>query len=159
MSRNSLQLCQRLGTWLSLSLTAEHKLLLHCTAHDAPVALCDNQHSINTRLSFWRLLWYAPQLRVLYTAPVVSILCLYCSVLSCIAAALGRYISACTSVTCSLLGCRVVVVRLMSAAGTGFYYALRKPRNREKMVLRKYDPVGMLFGFCSPQSTSVLGLY
>lgn len=75
------------------------------------------------------------------------------------AAALGRYISACMTVMYSLLDYRVVVVRLMSAAGTGFYYALRKPRNREKMVLRKYDPVGVLLGLCSPQSTHVLGLY
>lgn len=63
---------------------------------------------------------------------------------------------ACMTVRYSLLVCRVVVVRLMSAAGTGFYYALRKPRNREKMVLRKYDPVGMLLRLCSPQSTHVL---
>ena len=36
---------------------------------------------------------------------------------------------------------RVIVVRLMSATGTGFNYAICKPRNRERMVLRKYDPV------------------
>ena len=37
---------------------------------------------------------------------------------------------------------RVIVARLMSAAGTGFYYTLKKPRIRERMTLRKYDPVG-----------------
>lgn len=37
---------------------------------------------------------------------------------------------------------RVVVVRLMSAAGTGFYYTVKKARGKEKMVLRKYDPIG-----------------
>lgn len=36
---------------------------------------------------------------------------------------------------------RMIVVRLMSAAGTGFFYTVRKPRLKEKMVLRKYDPV------------------
>lgn len=36
---------------------------------------------------------------------------------------------------------RVIVVRLMSAAGTGFFYTVRKQRLKERMVLRKYDPV------------------
>lgn len=40
--------------------------------------------------------------------------------------------------------CRVIVTRLVSAAGTGFYYTIKKPRLRERMTLRKYDPVGML---------------
>lgn len=38
--------------------------------------------------------------------------------------------------------CRVIVARLMSAAGTGYFYTLRKPRLRERMTLRKYDPIG-----------------
>jgi ribosomal protein L33 len=33
-------------------------------------------------------------------------------------------------------------VRLLSAAGTGFFYTATRPRLAEKMVLRKYDPVG-----------------
>lgn len=35
----------------------------------------------------------------------------------------------------------MIVVRLVSAAGTGFFYTVRKPRLKEKMTLRKYDPV------------------
>lgn len=30
----------------------------------------------------------------------------------------------------------------MSAAGTGFFYTMRRPRIRDKMILRKYDPIG-----------------
>ena len=36
---------------------------------------------------------------------------------------------------------RVIVTRLVSAAGTGFYYTVRKQRLKERMILRKYDPV------------------
>ncbi len=37
----------------------------------------------------------------------------------------------------------VVKIKLVSTAGTGYYYVTKKnPRNiTEKMVLRKYDPV------------------
>jgi len=35
----------------------------------------------------------------------------------------------------------VIVTRLVSAAGTGFYYTVRKQRLKERMILRKYDPV------------------
>ena len=42
--------------------------------------------------------------------------------------------------------CRVIVTRLMSAAGTGYYYTIKKPRIRERMTLRKYDPVGECVG-------------
>jgi len=38
--------------------------------------------------------------------------------------------------------CRVIVVRLMSAAGTGFYYTMKRQRVKERMMLRKYDPIG-----------------
>lgn len=38
---------------------------------------------------------------------------------------------------------RVIVTRLVSAAGTGYFYTIKKPRIRERMTLRKYDPVGM----------------
>ena len=36
-----------------------------------------------------------------------------------------------------------VKIKLVSTAGTGFYYVTRKnPRNQtEKLVMRKYDPV------------------
>lgn len=36
-----------------------------------------------------------------------------------------------------------ILIRLMSSAGTGYYYVARKnPRTKpEKMALRKYDPV------------------
>ena len=34
------------------------------------------------------------------------------------------------------------MARLMSAAGTGYFYTIKKPRLRERMTLRKYDPVG-----------------
>ncbi|CAI8004791.1 39S ribosomal protein L33, mitochondrial [Geodia barretti] len=36
---------------------------------------------------------------------------------------------------------RMIVARLVSAAGTGFFYTVRKPRLKERMTLRKYDPV------------------
>jgi large subunit ribosomal protein L33 len=36
---------------------------------------------------------------------------------------------------------RVIVARLMSAAGTGYYYTIKKPRLKPKMSLVKYDPV------------------
>ena len=39
---------------------------------------------------------------------------------------------------------KVIVVRLMSAAGTGFYYTMKRQRVKEKMMLRKYDPIGKL---------------
>jgi len=37
----------------------------------------------------------------------------------------------------------VIKIKLVSSAGTGFYYVTKKnPRNlTEKMVLKKYDPV------------------
>ena len=41
-----------------------------------------------------------------------------------------------------VFGCRVIVTRLVSAAGTGYFYTIRKPRIRDKMTLMKYDPVG-----------------
>ena len=43
---------------------------------------------------------------------------------------------------CVSHACRTVVIRLMSAAGTGYYYAVRRPKNHEKMMLMKYDPKG-----------------
>jgi large subunit ribosomal protein L33 len=34
------------------------------------------------------------------------------------------------------------IIKLMSMAGTGFFYTTRKnPRNPIKLLLRKYDPV------------------
>ena len=38
--------------------------------------------------------------------------------------------------------CRVIVTWLVSAAGTGYFYTIKKPRIKPKMTLRKYDPVG-----------------
>lgn len=37
-------------------------------------------------------------------------------------------------------------MKLVSAAGTGYFYAARKTKlfGKEKMILRKYDPRGML---------------
>ena len=43
---------------------------------------------------------------------------------------------------CVCVCCRVIVTRLVSAAGTGYFYTIRKPRIRDKMTLMKYDPVG-----------------
>lgn len=39
---------------------------------------------------------------------------------------------------------RVIVTRLVSAAGTGYFYTIKKPRIKDRMTLMKYDPVGML---------------
>ena len=36
---------------------------------------------------------------------------------------------------------RTIFVRLLSQAGTGFFYTVKRPRVAEKIVLRKYDPV------------------
>eukprot|EP00053_Salpingoeca_punica_P009220 m.82585 g.82585 ORF g.82585 m.82585 type:complete len:56 (+) comp14925_c1_seq1:36-203(+) len=36
---------------------------------------------------------------------------------------------------------KTILVRLLSTAGTGFFYTISRPRLREKMALRKYDPV------------------
>ena len=36
----------------------------------------------------------------------------------------------------------IVVAKLFSSAGTGFMYALRRPRAAPKLELRKYDPIG-----------------
>ena len=39
-------------------------------------------------------------------------------------------------------------MRLKSAAGTGYYYTIRRPKSKmglDKMTLRKYDPVGKLY--------------
>ena len=39
-----------------------------------------------------------------------------------------------------------IIVRLMSMAGTGFFYTATRPRAADKMTFRKYDPVGV----CAP---------
>jgi large subunit ribosomal protein L33 len=39
---------------------------------------------------------------------------------------------------------RTMWMRLKSAAGTGYYYTIRRPKSKmglDKMTLRKYDPV------------------
>lgn len=36
---------------------------------------------------------------------------------------------------------KTVIVRLMSQAGTGYFYTVVRPRTKPKMILRKYDPV------------------
>lgn len=36
---------------------------------------------------------------------------------------------------------KTVIVRLLSQAGTGFFYTVKRPRLKPKMTLRKYDPV------------------
>lgn len=37
---------------------------------------------------------------------------------------------------------RVVIVRLLSQAMTGFYYSFSRPRTSKPMSLLKYDPIG-----------------
>lgn len=34
----------------------------------------------------------------------------------------------------------VELIRLVSSAGTGYFYTTRKKRSREKLELKKYDP-------------------
>ena len=41
--------------------------------------------------------------------------------------------------------CRVIITRLVSAAGTGYFYTIKKARMKDKMTLRKYDPIGKHF--------------
>ena len=36
------------------------------------------------------------------------------------------------------------MTRLLSAAGTGYFYTIKKPRIKDRMTLRKYDPVGKM---------------
>ncbi|KAG2187097.1 hypothetical protein INT44_004767, partial [Umbelopsis vinacea] len=35
---------------------------------------------------------------------------------------------------------RVLIVRLMSSAGTGFFYTKQRPRTSPKLSMMKYDP-------------------
>ena len=44
---------------------------------------------------------------------------------------------------------RTVAVRLISAAGTGFFYTFMRPRGKDKLVLRKYDPKGKRMRYTS----------
>ena len=38
-----------------------------------------------------------------------------------------------------------MLVRLVSAAGTGYFYTMRRNRARpEKLILMKHDPIGMI---------------
>ena len=39
---------------------------------------------------------------------------------------------------------RTIMSRLYSAAGTGYFYVIKKPRSRPQMMLRKYDPRGQV---------------
>ncbi|PWN42811.1 hypothetical protein IE81DRAFT_323164 [Ceraceosorus guamensis] len=40
---------------------------------------------------------------------------------------------------------RVLITRLMSTAGTGYYYTTKRLRVADKLAKMKYDPVGELF--------------
>jgi ribosomal protein L33 len=41
-------------------------------------------------------------------------------------------------------GCRTLLVKLLSTAGTGFFYTTKRPRVAlYKLAFRKFDPVGM----------------
>uniref|UniRef100_A0A452GQR3 Large ribosomal subunit protein bL33m n=1 Tax=Gopherus agassizii TaxID=38772 RepID=A0A452GQR3_9SAUR len=37
---------------------------------------------------------------------------------------------------------RYILVRMVSAAGTGYCYNIKRARLQEKLVLLKYDPIG-----------------
>lgn len=54
----------------------------------------------------------------------------------------ARYIVLCRVYGSLICSHRVIVTRLLSAAGTGYFYTIKKPRIRDRMTLRKYDPVG-----------------
>ena len=41
-------------------------------------------------------------------------------------------------------GLRTVAVRLVSAAGTGYFYTFMRARGKDKLALVKYDPKGKL---------------
>ncbi|KAI0968198.1 hypothetical protein F4678DRAFT_443610 [Xylaria arbuscula] len=45
---------------------------------------------------------------------------------------------------------RVISVRLLSMAMTGFFYQYARPRTARPMSMLKYDPVGMLSYNSSP---------
>ncbi|CAG9999025.1 unnamed protein product [Clonostachys byssicola] len=40
---------------------------------------------------------------------------------------------------------RIIIVRLVSMAMTGFFYTMRRPRTSSPMGLLKYDPIGQLY--------------
>lgn len=42
---------------------------------------------------------------------------------------------------------RVLIVRLMSSAGTGFFYTKQRPRTAPKLSMMKYDPKGKQIDF------------
>lgn len=42
---------------------------------------------------------------------------------------------------------RTIIVRLVSTAGTGFFYTVQRPRLLPKLSFRKFDPIGMLLAW------------
>lgn len=50
------------------------------------------------------------------------------------------------SLSCSpvLFSVRTVLVQMMSAAGTGYFFNTKRNRLRDKLVLRKHDPFGKI---------------
>ena len=42
---------------------------------------------------------------------------------------------------------RTIIVKLLSTAGTGFFYTTRRPRTTAKLSFMKFDPRGMLWFF------------
>lgn len=51
--------------------------------------------------------------------------------------------------------CRTIIVKLISTAGTGFFYTTTRPRVAQyKLAFKKYDPVGTsrAFDICGPRA-------
>uniref|UniRef100_A0A8D3AWW7 Large ribosomal subunit protein bL33m n=1 Tax=Scophthalmus maximus TaxID=52904 RepID=A0A8D3AWW7_SCOMX len=40
------------------------------------------------------------------------------------------------------VNCTTVLVQMMSAAGTGYFFNTKRNRLKDKMVIRKHDPLG-----------------
>lgn len=51
---------------------------------------------------------------------------------------------------------RTILVQMVSAAGTGYFFNTKRNRLRDKLVLRKHDPFGKLWMTSSARTNSVL---
>uniref|UniRef100_A0A8C1KNJ0 Large ribosomal subunit protein bL33m n=1 Tax=Cyprinus carpio TaxID=7962 RepID=A0A8C1KNJ0_CYPCA len=46
------------------------------------------------------------------------------------------------------VNCKTLLVQMVSAAGTGYCFNTKRGRLRDKLVLRKHDPIGEVNIFC-----------
>uniref|UniRef100_A0A672SU55 Large ribosomal subunit protein bL33m n=1 Tax=Sinocyclocheilus grahami TaxID=75366 RepID=A0A672SU55_SINGR len=58
------------------------------------------------------------------------------------------FLTTCFVFTCGFLCFRTLLVQMVSAAGTGYCFNTKRGRLRDKLVLRKHDPIGEVNFFC-----------